>query len=46
MEVELVKWVSSLRSKLWSRLIFGLRKYKLNYLFKYSKSVWSPVVSQ
>ena len=31
MEVKLVKWVS--------KPIFKLRKYKLNYLFKYSKSV-------
>ena len=30
-KVELVKWVS--------KLVFELRKYKLNYLFKYSKSV-------
>ena len=30
-EVELVKWVS--------KLIFELRKYNLNYLFKYSKSI-------
>ena len=30
-----LKW----ESRLVSKLIFELRKYKLNYLFKYSKSV-------
>ena len=34
-----VKQVSRLISRLWSKLIFELRKYKLNYLFKYSKSM-------
>ena len=30
---------SRLISRLWSKLIFELRKYKLDYLFKYSKSM-------